>query len=216
MGTEPQSVGLGDVLFPKGRRRVFEVLLGNPDRDYYFNELLEMTGAGKGGLKRELDALTRVGIIDAQKVGNQKRYRANENSPIFNELRSIVRKTFGLADVLREALLPLASKIAVAFVYGSVAKQTDTSRSDIDLLVVSDTVSYQELFAALGQCESRIGRKINPTLFEGSEFSRRRTEGNTFLLRVLEQPKLLLIGEIHELGKSDEDKRPESGTPGER
>jgi predicted nucleotidyltransferase len=148
-------------------------------------------------------------------VGNQKRYRANSGSPIFEELRAIVRKTFGLADELRNALRPLAGRILVAFVYGSVAKGTDSASSDIDLMVISDALSYQDLLAALAETEVRLKRKVNPMFYSTAELERRRSEANDFVLRVLEQPKLFVIGGPHELGQPrqpGEDRQPESGT----
>lgn len=176
---------------------------------------MRLAGSGKGGLQRELRRLTDSGLVSVTDVGNQKRYQANKASPIFDELCAIVQKTFGLTDILRAALLPLENRIVLAFVYGSVAKETDTARSDIDLLVVSDSLSYQELLAALGDSEPRLGRKINPTLYTAADLARRRAAGNSFVLRVLDQPKLFLIGEAHDLGaigKPGEDRKTESGT----
>lgn len=212
-----KPLGLSDALFTGVQRRVLGLLFGQPDRAFHGNELVKLAGSGKGALQRELRRLTVSGLVSVTPVGNQKRYRANPSSPIFSELCAIVQKTFGLADALRQALLPFADRIALAFVYGSVAKHSDTASSDIDLLVVSDTLSYQDLLAALAHCESTLGRKVNPTLYTAVDLAQRIAKGNSFILRVLEQPKLFLIGELHELGelgKPGQDRAAETRAPG--
>ena len=186
--------GLGDALFAGVQQRVLGALFGNPERSFYGNELLRLTGSGKGALQRELDRLVKAGLVTVRSVGNQKHYQANPEAPIFEELRGIAIKTFGIGDVLRGALLPLAKKIRAAFIYGSIAKRADTTRSDIDLLVVSDSLGYQDLIKALQTAERGLGRKISPTLYSAVELAKKRSGKNAFVLRVLEQPKIFLIG----------------------
>jgi predicted nucleotidyltransferase len=186
--------GLGDALFAGVQQRVLGALFGNPERSFYGNELLRLTGSGKGALQRELDRLVKAGLVTVRPVGNQKHYQANPEAPIFEELRGIAIKTFGIGDVLRGALLPLAKKIRTAFIYGSVARRADTTRSDIDLLVVSDSLGYQDLIKALQTAERGLGRKISPTLYSAVELAKKRSGRNAFVLRVLEQPKIFLIG----------------------
>ena len=186
--------GLGDALFAGVQQRVLGALFGNPERSFYGNELLRLTGSGKGALQRELDRLVKAGLVTVRSVGNQKHYQANPEAPIFEELRGIAIKTFGIGDVLRGALLPLAKKIRTAFIYGSVARRADTTRSDIDLLVVSDSLGYQDLIKALQAAERGLGRKISPTLYSSVELAKKRSGKNAFVLRVLEQPKIFLIG----------------------
>jgi predicted nucleotidyltransferase len=194
------AYGLGDALFGGVQQRVLAVLFGTPDRSFYSNELLRLTGSGKGALQRELGRLEQAGLVTARKIGNQKHYQANPQAPVFEELRGIVLKTFGVADVLRQALLPLAERIEAAFIYGSVARRTDTSRSDIDLFVVSEDAGYQGLIEALLPLEKRLGRKISPTIYSPSELERKRAERSGFLGRVLEGPKIFLIGGERDLG----------------
>jgi predicted nucleotidyltransferase len=216
MGPIKPRTSLGEALFGGVKQRVMALLFGQPTRAFHGNELMRLIGSGKGALQRELRRLTESGLVSVTKVGNQKRYQASPNSPIFDELCRIVLKTFGLADVLCQALLPLETQIKIAFVYGSVAKRTDTSESDIDLLVVSDTLGYGDLIGALEESETKLGRKINPTVYTTAEIARRRADGNSFILRILEQPKLFVIGEEHELGelgKSGEDRAAELGAP---
>ena len=153
-----------------------------------------MAAAGSGAVQRELSRLEQSGLVTSRRVGSQKHYQANPESPLFEELCSIVRKTVGLATPLSEALKPLAPEIVAAFVYGSVAKRKDTARSDIDLLIVSDKLTYADVFAALEPFRSKLRREVNPTVYSREEVAKRLREGNAFLKRVLAQPKLWIIG----------------------
>jgi predicted nucleotidyltransferase len=194
------KASLGDALFSGVQQRVLGALFAAPDKSFYRNELMRLTGSGKGALQRELDRLAQAGLVTVREVGNQKHYQANGAAPIFDELRGIVVKTFGVADVLRKALRPLAKGIRVAFVYGSVAKRTDTARSDIDLFVVSEKLQYADLFEHLLAAEKALGRKVNPTVHSPAELARKRKAGESFVTRVLEQPKIFILGGEDELG----------------
>jgi predicted nucleotidyltransferase len=200
---------LSEVLFTGVQRRVLALLFGHPGRSFYMNELARLAGTGKGALQRELGRLVSAGVVDVTAIGRQRHYQANSKCPIFDELRGITIKTFGLTDVVREALMPLRAAIRVALIFGSVAKSTDTSASDIDMLVVSDELTYVQLHETLSHAEMMVGRKLSPTLYSLKEFNRRLSEGNHFLARVLQQEQLPLIGDIHELVP------PQPGEPGE-
>lgn len=198
MGTNTNSIessALADALFPKVRQRVLAVLFGAPDRSYYANEVIALAQSGTGAVQRELADLSAVGLLTVRKQGNQKHYQANAQSPVFAELRGLVLKTAGLADVLREALAPLAAQIALAFVFGSMAKQEDSASSDVDLLLVSDTLGYGDVLAALEPAMQRLGRTINPALYSAADFLARRMRDNAFMTRVMQQPKIWLIGQ---------------------
>src|SRR2546421_9785348 len=190
-----RGTGLGSALFTKVQQKLLAALYGNPARTFYANELIHLARSGTGAVQRELARLEAVGLITATRVGNQKHYRANTNAVVFEELRGLVLKTFGLADVLRAALAPLAPNIRAAFIYGSIAKREDSATSDIDLMIVSDTVSYAELFAALEDASNRLGRKISPTVYSPEDVANRIAENNAFVTRVMSQPKIWLIGE---------------------
>ena len=190
---------LADALFSTTQQRVLGLLFGQPERSFYATEVIGLVGAGSGVVQRELAKLEQSGLASVHKVGTQKHYQANRESPLFSELCAIARKTFGLAEPIREALAPLASKIAAAFVYGSVAKRKDTASSDIDLMVVSDHVTYADVFAALEPITRRLGRLVNPTVYTTKDFVRRRKQGNAFLTRVVAQPKVWVIGGEDEL-----------------
>ena len=188
------SANLSDALFTRTQQRVLACLFGGLGRSYAVNELIQTTGAGSGAVQRELARLAGSGLLTIEQVGNQKRYRANPDSPIHDELVAIVRKTFGLALPLREALAPLTEQIDAAFVYGSVAKGSDTAASDIDLMLVSDTLAYADVMAVLDPLIARLGREVKPTLYTRAELRTRVDGGNSFITRVLQQPRVWLIG----------------------
>ncbi len=199
------ETGLGDVLFTKTQRQVLGLLFGNPERSFYAKEIVRLAGVGIGSVQRELEKLSVVGLLTVTRIGNQKHYQANRQAPIFEELRGIVLKTFGLADVLREVLATFTDRIKVAFIYGSVAKETDTASSDIDLMIVAPDLSYSEVVALLAETETRLGRAVNPTLYKPADFARKLAEDNAFLSKVVDQPKIFLIGaedDIPKPGKS--------------
>jgi predicted nucleotidyltransferase len=187
--------GLADALFAKVQQRVLGVLFGNPRRSFYANEVIALARSGTGAVQRELGRLEASGLVTVSRVGNQKHYQANAGSPVFEELRVLVLKTVGLADVLRAALAPMAKDIRAAFVYGSVAKGQDTATSDIDLMVISDRLTHADLFAVLEDATVQLGRKVAPTVYSAKELSRRVRQENVFVTRVLAQPKLWLIGD---------------------
>ena len=184
-----------DALFPAVRQRVLAVLFGSPDRSFYANELIALARSGTGAVQRELASLLAAGLITVRDQGNQRHYQANAASPVFAELRGLVLKTVGLADVLRAALAPLEDQVAAAFVYGSVARQQDTAASDVDVLIVSDALGYAEVFGALEGAAQTLGRTINPTLYTRAELARRRAQDNAFVTRVLDQPRIWLMGD---------------------
>ena len=186
---------LGDALFTKTQQRVLGLLYGKPEQSYYLNEIVRLADVGKGAVKRELDKLCAAGLLTLNKRGNQNHYQANQDNPIFEELKSIAQKTFGVADILKTALQPILPHVILAFVYGSIAKGTEHSGSDIDLMLVGENLSYTEIMELCIPAEQQLGRKINPTLYTEKEFSERIAKRQSFISRVLAQNKLWLIGE---------------------
>ncbi|HEX7787419.1 MAG TPA: nucleotidyltransferase domain-containing protein [Methylomirabilota bacterium] len=156
--------------------------------------MINLARSGTGAVQRELARLEAAGLVTATRVGKQKHYQANQASPVFQELRALVLKTSGLVDVLREALAPAANRIRAAFVFGSVAKGEDTSASDIDLMVIAEGLTYADLFAALEEASTRLGRKVAPTIYSPRELARHVKRDSSFVTRVLGQPKLWVIG----------------------
>ena len=190
---------LADALFSTTQQRLLGLLFGQPDRSFYATELIELAGAGSGAVQRELARLEQSGLVTVRRIGAQKHYQANANSPIYDELRGIARKTVGLAEPLRKALAPLASKIVAAFVYGSVAKKQDTASSDIDLMVISDGVSHADLFKFVESVTDQLRRAINPTVYTKAELAKRIKEKNHFVTRVIAQPKVWIYGSEDDL-----------------
>ena len=185
---------LAGALFSTTQQRVLGYLFGQPERSFFATELIALAGGGSGAVQRELARLAQSGLVTVKPVGTQKHYQANPESPIYAELCGIAQKTVGLAQPLREALAPLAKRILVAFVYGSVAKRSDTAKSDIDLMVISEDLSYADLFKAMERASARLGRTVNPTIYAPREFAKRRKQKNAFVTRILAQPKIWLIG----------------------
>jgi predicted nucleotidyltransferase len=200
--TGPKSQSLADALFSKTQQRVLGLLFGQPDRSFFTKEIIRAASGGAGATQRELARLEKSDIVRASRVGNQKHYQANRANPLFKELRAIVLKTFGIAEPLREALKPLSDRIALALVYGSIAKGDDRGGSDIDLLVVARDVTLEQLFSLLAPAEKGLGRRINPTLYTPDEFRRRRRTKNPFLENVMRGKTLPLIGNVNDLAIS--------------
>ena len=185
---------VADALFTGTQQRVLALIFGQPNRSFYATELIGLAKAGSGAVQRELAKLSQSGLVTVKMVGSQKHYQANVNSPIYAELHAITQKTVGLAEPLRDALAPLARKIRAAFVYGSVAKRLDTASSDIDVMLLSDELSYGDVFSVLEEVGVRLGRTINPTILSQHEFNERLKRKEAFLTRVLAQPKIWLVG----------------------
>lgn len=194
-------INISDALFSRAQQRVLGLLYGQPDTDFYTNEIIRLSDSGTGAVQRELEKLTAAGLITVKKVGNQKRYQANRNTPFFTELRGIVLKTFGLANILQEALKPIMKKTHIAFIYGSIAKQEDTATSDIDLMLIGNNITYADIFGLLGKAESQLGRKINPTFYTISDWVKKLKEDNNFVSKVIRNPKIFLKGTEDELAK---------------
>lgn len=193
MGTQQEvRSNLAEALFPAVQLRVLGLLFGQPDRSFQGAELIRLVGSGAGAAHRVLTRLVESGLATVTPIGNQKHYRANSESPIYEELRGLIAKTVGIVAPLQLALAPLAEQIRAAFVYGSLAKGTDTAKSDVDLMIIGDGLDYPEVYRRLQEVESGLGRTINPTLYTAKEFRRRRKEGH-FVERVLSQPRLWVI-----------------------
>jgi len=197
MGTLRTSdrISVADALFSATQQRVLGLLFGDPQRSFFASDIFRRVGGGRGAVQRELQRLVSSGLVTVEAVGNQKHYRANPASPVFEELRSIVVKTTGIADPIRQALKPLASKIDLALIYGSVARGNAHAGSDVDLLVVAGDLTLERLYARLASAEKSLARRISPALYTAEEF-RNRSRGSAFLKNVLAGPVITLIGTI--------------------
>ncbi len=194
MKTNPS---LSELLFPNQyRRNVLALLLMQPEQRMHLRELARQTQAAPGTLKKELDALCHVGLLRRERVGNQVHFQANRDHPVFAELQALVRKTTGLADVLRQALQPLGEQVELALVFGSMASGSAHAGSDVDLLVVG-SASFGQVVEATHAAQGPLGRDINPKVMTAAEWATKQREGNPFVQELLAQPQILLIGTLN-------------------
>ena len=193
---------LVDALMPPVRQGILSLTLGAPDRWWYLTELADALGTTPSSLQRELDSLTATAILLQRRDGRRTYYRANEASAIYEELRGIVRKTMGIPEDIRAALTPLARKISLALIYGSVARGEERADSDVDVLIVADDLTLEEVYRELASAEKRLRRKVNPTLYSRDDFRRRKRAKNTFLEKVLSSDPIVLIGAIDDAAAS--------------
>lgn len=192
---EKVGLSLGDALFPSAtQRKVLTCLFIDPERRFYSNEIVNIVGMGKGTVERELKKLAGAGVLSVKVEGRQKYYQANRDAPIFSEIHGIVIKTFGISDQIKSALSKYQDSILISFIFGSIAKSTDTATSDIDLMVIADDLSYTSLMESLMGLDVILRRPINPTMYSKGEFSKKVAEGNHFLTRILDQEKIMIIG----------------------
>ena len=195
---------LASVLLPEYRRRVLELLLLRPDEALHGREIARRTGLAAGTITRELTKLAEVGLLRRERRGNQQIYSADTTCPVFTELAGILRKTSGVADVLAQALAPVAPKLRAAFVFGSVAQGSETAGSDIDLMLIGD-IGFAQVLELLYPTQAELGREVNPKVFSPGEFAA-KSAAEPFLRDVLAKPKIFLIGNEHdlaELGRQD-------------
>lgn len=190
---------LSSVLFKDYRRRVLGLLLMHPAETFHVREIARLTGTVAGTLNRELVKLAEAGVLVKKSVGNQVRYSANPDCPIIDELTSILRKTSGIVDVLAEALLPLAEKISVAFVFGSMASGKENTGSDVDVLIIGN-VSFAEVVKAVYGTQESLRREVNPKVFSQEEWMHMLEINDSFIKEVLSKPKLFIVGGENELG----------------
>ena len=195
-----RATDLGTLFFGAYRRQVLGLLLLHPDESFHLREIARATHTQPGTLRRELTQLADAGVLSREKVGNLVRYKADPACPIFDELRGILKKTAGVADVLRSALASLGDKVSLAFVYGSVASGAERRSSDIDVMVVG-SASFEEVVGVLHASQEELRREINPTVFSMAEFKKKAAEKNSFVARVLKEPKLFVQGTEHDIRK---------------
>jgi predicted nucleotidyltransferase len=191
---------LSAVLFPGYRRRVLGMLVLHPEESLHGREIARRTGLPAGTLTRELKRLADVGLLNCERRGNQLVYSANRQSPIFEELAGILRKTSGLADVIAEALEPITDRIESAFIFGSVARGTETQGSDIDLMIVG-SVEFGAVVDALYPAQHQLAREINPKVFSTAEWKAKVGERNSFVADVMSKKKIFLVGDEDGLTK---------------
>ena len=190
---------LGDALFTTTQQKVLGLLYAHTEKSFYTKEILRITGMGVATIKRELDRMVAAGILQMSKIGNQHHYQANSECPIYQELLAIVKKTFGITDVINTALAPLSEQIVWAFIYGSVASGKETFTSDIDLIIIGD-ISFPEVVGVLYAAQETLGREINPKIYTREAWNQTLNNRDAFMKEILAKPKIDVIGNGHEFG----------------
>ena len=204
MGANVPAQPIASALFGAARQGVLRLLFGHADERFYQRQIVREVGLGYGAVQRELTRLERCGLLLRSIEGRQTYYQANMDSPIFDELRGLIRKTFGVADVLRNGLARLAKHIRVAFIFGSIAKGAETAESDVDLLVVADSLALADIVPALRRAQDELRREVNPTVYQTKEFCRKLSQGHHFVTKVAAGPKLFVVGDKGELTRLGE------------
>ncbi len=194
MSTKIGTNILGTTLFGKTRRAVLALLYSHPDESYYLRQLGRLTAVGMGALQRELKQLSEAGIIERNEIGRQAFYKANSDCPVFRELRNLIIKTFGVADILRDALSPLADPIQVAFIFESMVSGEFDPSGDLNIVVVGD-ISFADVVRALSAVPETLSREIKPAVYPPEEFKTKLFEEHLFFKAVLNSPKIFLIGD---------------------
>ena len=187
-------------LLGQTRSGVLSALFLHPAKSLHVRELARATGASPGSLHRELRTLADLGLLRRQEVGRQVHYQANPQCPVFAELAGLLRKTAGVADALRAALEPLGKKVALAFVYGSVAEGTERPRSDVDVMLLG-SADFADVSLTFADVQETLGRQVNPTPMSAKDFTRRFKEGDGFARNVVASPKIWLIGSDDDFAK---------------
>jgi predicted nucleotidyltransferase len=193
--------GPGELLFGRTRRAVLALLLTHPDESFHLRDIQRRTGASIAPLHAELAKLSAAGLVEREQRGRQVFFTANRRSSIFPELRSLLIKTAGVADVLRSALatagLSRPPRVVAAFVFGSMARADPGAASDVDVMVIG-SVTFAEVAHALHEVQATLGREVNPSVYTLAEWRAKLRAGHPFLSRVVAEPKVFLIGDEHE------------------
>ena len=199
MRTQDTETSIATALFGKVRRGILGLLYTHSDESYYLRQIARIVGVGQGAVHRELVNLSGAGLLIRSRRGNLVYYEANRNCPVFADLRGLIVRTAGVADVLRVALAPLADRITAALVYGSVARGAEKTDSDVDVMVIGD-VDFGDIVSALRPAQDQLRREVNPSVFSSAEFRERIASKDHFITSVLREPKVILIGDENELG----------------
>jgi predicted nucleotidyltransferase len=193
------AISISNALFSKVQQRVLALIFGHPERSFYTSEIVRSVDSGTGAVERELSRLRQSGLVSMERIGNQKHYRANRQSPVFEELTGLVLKTVASTEPLRNSLEPFADNVRAAFIYGSVAKGTDTAQSDIDLMVIGDELDLAELYTALQNAEAVLRRNVSPIFLSPKDWRRKASQKGSFVGQLITQPKLFIFGSENDL-----------------
>jgi predicted nucleotidyltransferase len=194
MATRRHALSLSNALFSKVQQRVLALIFNNPERSFYTTEIVRKVRSGVGAVERELSKLERSELVSVERIGNRKHFRANKAAPIFEDLRGLIEKTAGLTEPLKKSLEPFANSISSAFVYGSVAKGSDTANSDIDLMVIGEDLNYSDLYTAAQNAERKLRRKVHPLFLSPDDWQRKVTDKGSVFSKISRSPKIFVVG----------------------
>jgi len=200
-----KAIDPAEMLFGKTRRRVLGLLLSHPDESFYLRQIVRESGGAQGAVQRELDTLTRAGLLRRQVHGRQVYFQIAADAPYLPELGALFEKTAGVAAVVREALSPLGERIQVAFVFGSGARGALRKDSDLDLFVLGD-VTFQEVVRAVAGAQRRLGREVNPVVYSPDELRAKIAAGHPFLSTLVTEPRTMVLGSADELAQLGEER----------
>ncbi|UGQ46669.1 winged helix-turn-helix domain-containing protein [Massilia endophytica] len=186
---------IAQALFTPAQQKLLGLLFVRVNEGFHLNEIMRLTGLGSASAQRELKRLHEAGLIVSERIGNVRQFRPNKESPVYEELRSLVKKTFGLVSVLNSALAPMRRSLNVAFVYGATAKEQEMSDNPVELLLIGENTTYGELLNRLPIAERILRRRINPNLYSVPDFQRRLRDKQPFILKVLEDRKVFVLGD---------------------
>lgn len=199
MGMTQKTFGIAEALFSKVQLRVMALLFGQPERSFYTSEILRHVDSGVGAVDRELTRLQCCGLVTVERVGNQKHYRANKQAPVFEDLRGLLEKTVNVTEPLKKSFERHANGIRSAFVFGSVAKGSDTADSDVDVLVIGDDLNYSDLYTAAQEAELTLKRPVHPLFMTPQDWQRHVSDEGSVMNKISQSPKLFFIGSEGEL-----------------
>ena len=196
-----RTVSSLDALFPKTRQAILAATFLEPQKWWYMRELARHLHLTPSTLQREMDSLVSGGILRQRREGKHVYFQPVTDSPIFGELRGLLLKTAGLADVIRKALKPFADRIQWAFIYGSMAKAEEHAASDVDLMIIGQ-VGLAEVSSPLRKLEQRLNRPVNPTIYTSDQFASKVKSNQQFIAEVLRSKKIFLWGDMGEFDRT--------------
>ncbi|MBI4051429.1 MAG: nucleotidyltransferase domain-containing protein [Elusimicrobia bacterium] len=177
----------------KARRALLAIFFTNPDQEYFVRQLERLTSIYAANLQRELVKMEKSGLLHPRTLGNTKLYKLNREHPLYPELKGLVSKTAGLEETIRSELSPLPG-IQAAYIYGSFARDEERSTSDVDLLILGE-VNEKALIPAVKHLEKKLQREVNYTLYTPQQWKKKKTNKDSFVLEVLRQPRIVLLGD---------------------
>lgn len=187
---------LSEILSSRSRAAIFKLLFSGMEKELHVREIQRRSTLNDSTIRQELRKLVKLDLVKGRKDSNRIYYRANKENPLYPDLRNLVIKTTGVADVLREVLRD--GRIQLAFVFGSIAGGEETAGSDVDLLVIGE-IGFRDLSELLSGSSEKIGREINPYVMKKDEYRKRVKSGEHFISHILKSPKIFIVGTDHDL-----------------